>query len=369
MPEDRVTAKHFSFPHNYNQRSREMMENWFNQYLKLGCATPVKEKEFVPVLPKELSVWDDQHPEPNDAMDNDALRKSMTAASDKQMAALAEEPAKYREVLHGALEAMIVDHYAGPQSVRVARASGPIRMKDVTIERGEIERKSDGTKVPYIAGIPDDWNGTVVIVATEKGKASLHDDDGKPTPELLALIDAKVAVIAPDLFWTGEFLPNGKPVLPPGAPDYAPGSNPPYPAFNLGYNRSVVGNRVHDLLSAVAMARGWNGTKSVRIVAAGKAGPWALLAKAAAPEAIDKVAADLDQFDFDQVKEANDPMLLPGALKYGGIYAFVPLCEKGETMLVNARKTGKFDLAKKSAGVTLSEEKKSPEDLAAWVAK
>lgn len=368
-PEDRVTARHFNFPHNYNQRSREMMENWFNQYLKLGYAKPVKEKPFEPVQPKDLSVWDDKHPVPADALDAEALRKAMTAASDKQMAMLAEDASKYREVMRGALEGMIVDHYAGPLSIRVGRPSGPIRLNGVTVERGEIERKSDGTKVPYVAGIPDDWNGTVVILATEKGKAAVHDADGNPRPELKTLIEAKAAVIAADLFWTGEFLPDGKSGPAPGAPDYAPKSNPSYAGFNLGYNRSVVGNRVHDLLSVVAMARGWDGVKSVRIVAPGKAGPWALLAKAAAGDAVDRVAADLEGFDFDKVTEAGDPMLLPGALKYGGIYAFVPLCDKGETFLVNARKTGKYDLAKKTAGVTLSEEKKSPAEMVEWLVK
>src|SRR5437763_8781771 len=60
--EDKVTAKCFpQFGHNYNQVSREMMYNWFNEHLKLGQTSPVVEKPFVPVPPKELSVWDAQH--------------------------------------------------------------------------------------------------------------------------------------------------------------------------------------------------------------------------------------------------------------------------------------------------------------------
>lgn len=368
-PEDLITAKHFDFPHNYNQRGREMMEGWMNQHLMLGYPTPVQEKPFEPVPVKDLSVWDDKHPVPTDALENDALRKAMTAASDKQMAALAENPEKYRDAMHGALEGMIVDRYPLPQGVRVGRHSGPVRLHGMTIERGEVERIADGTKVPYVAGIPDDWNGTVVIWATEKGKQSILEADHTPTPELAAMLQAKVAVIAPDLFWTGEFLPDGKAVPAPGAPDYAPKSNPSYAAFNLGYNRSVVGNRVHDLLGVTAMARGWIGTKSVRVLATGKAGPWGLLAKAAGGKAIDMLAADLDQFDFDKVTEAGDPMLLPGALKYGGIYSFVPLCNTGSSQLVNCRKTGKFELAKMTEGVTLAEEKKPTAALVEWIVK
>jgi hypothetical protein len=43
-------------------------------------------------------------------------------------------------------------------------------------------------------------------------------------------------------------------------------------------------------------------------------------------------------------------MLLPGALKYGGVYGLVPLCDKGESRLVNARKTGRFALAANGPG-------------------
>ena len=52
------------FGHNYNQVSRELMYNWFNKHLKLGQPEPVDEKPFVPVPPKELSVFDDEHPLP-----------------------------------------------------------------------------------------------------------------------------------------------------------------------------------------------------------------------------------------------------------------------------------------------------------------
>ena len=69
--EDRVMAKCFpQFEHNYNQVSREVMYNWFNKYLKLGQAEPVVEKPFEPVVPtKDLSVYDEQHPLPKDAVD------------------------------------------------------------------------------------------------------------------------------------------------------------------------------------------------------------------------------------------------------------------------------------------------------------
>ena len=45
----------------------------------------------MPVPPKELSVYDEQHPLPKDAVDAERLRQYMTEASDKQIEALMPE--------------------------------------------------------------------------------------------------------------------------------------------------------------------------------------------------------------------------------------------------------------------------------------
>lgn len=362
--EDVVTARHFPFPHNYNQVSREMMYGFMNQHLKLGYATPGAEKPFVPVPPAELSVWDEKHPIPADAADTDALRKTMTALSDKQIIAMAADNDAYKKMLRGAVEAMIVDRYPGKLGVRVSRHSGPIRKEGITIERGEVERAADGTKVPYVAGIPDGWNGQVIIWVNAGGKQQALDADGNPSPELHAIVASKAAVVLPDLYWTGEQLPGGKPAAVPANPPYAAGSNPPYAAFTLGYNRSLLGNRVHDLLSVVAMVRGWEGTQSVRVIGMDKAGPIVLLAKAASGNAIDKLAADLGGFDFDQVTKADDELLLPGALKYGGVVAFLRICEEGQTTVAGLRKGSGV---KASDTLHASEATQSFRELGEWL--
>ena len=45
----------------------------------------------MPVPPKELSVFDEQHPLPKDAAEAAELRQYLTETSDKQIAALATE--------------------------------------------------------------------------------------------------------------------------------------------------------------------------------------------------------------------------------------------------------------------------------------
>src|SRR5436305_1983682 len=76
------------FGHNYNQVSREVLYNWFNKHLRLGQPEPVAEKPFEPVPPKELSVYTDEHPRPQDTADAARLRRYLTEASDRQFEAL-----------------------------------------------------------------------------------------------------------------------------------------------------------------------------------------------------------------------------------------------------------------------------------------
>jgi hypothetical protein len=121
---------------------------------------------------------------------------------------------------------------------------------------------------------------------------------------------------------------------------------------------------VHDLLSVIALARGWSKTPSVHLIGFKDAGPAALLARALAQDAIDRAVIDLDQFDFDRITDDSDLMLLPGAMKYGGIYGFLPLCDHGESLLCNVRDSRHSALA--ASGTVLMRERL---DAGAMIAK
>ena len=93
-----VAAWYRPFPHNYNQVSRELMYNWVNKHLKLGLPEPVVEKPFVPVPPKDLSVYNADHPRPADSLAAPALRESMTAVTTRQLAELRKDAKAYAAV-------------------------------------------------------------------------------------------------------------------------------------------------------------------------------------------------------------------------------------------------------------------------------
>jgi hypothetical protein len=98
-----------------------------------------------------------------------------------------------------------------------------------------------------------------------------------------------------------------------------------YPGYTFGYNRTLLANRVHDILTAVAAARDLYKVKSVELVGFGKAGPWVALAAPLCGDAVGKVAADMDQFRFENILSLYDEMLQPGALRYGGLPALTAL--------------------------------------------
>ena len=353
---DKVKAWYRSFDHNYNQVSRELMYNWVNQHLSLGHKGTITEKPFVPVKPAELSVWNAEYPKPSDSLGADALRKKMTEASDQQMNKLAGEPAEFRKVVGSALRTM-VGRVPSKDEVGVSGNSGWIEENDVRIQRGLLGRVGTAERVPFVAMVPKNWTGRVVIWAHPEGRQG-------PSPQSKALLDAGTALVSADLFMTGEHARGGGALV-----NDAKYAGQTYGGFFYGYNRGVLQNRVRDLLSLIAMVRGWEGTREVDLVGTGAAGPWSLLARAASGEAIARAAIDCNGFDFDQVKAVEDDMMLPGALKYGGLLSFAALCEGGKTVLFNPPTRANPISAPKADGLTISKEKATPEALLSAVAQ
>jgi hypothetical protein len=196
----------------------------------------------------------------------------------------------------------------------------------------------EAVPVYYVRGPGHD--GTVVVWVHPRGKASLFAD-GKLVPEAQAILDRKAAILAVDVFGTGELA--AKPAV-----------NAKYAGYTFGYNRLFLGERVHDILTAVTFAKSEAQAKSVHLVGWESAGPWVVLARALAGDAVARragdavarTAADLDGFRFEEVKANDDPMMLPGAVKYGGLPAFAAMCAPGELLLHNPSQTDADRLVK-----------------------
>jgi dienelactone hydrolase len=410
--QDKVMAKCLpQFGHNYNQVSREVMYNFFNKHLGLGHKGPIKEQPFDPLPPKDLSVYDDDHPRPTDALNVERLRQQMAEASDKQILALRPTDAKnlkeFRRVVGTALRVMIHESPEPPDVLiirtrRLPEPDGKVVKWDL-LSLGRSHTKEGRFPILTLQG--KDFNGTVVVWVHPEGKRSLVRD-GKLVPAAQRILDAKAAILAPDVFWTGE----GQGVVVQVQPDkkkleahklsvgdvrqtveaYASQAvgdlqfvvskeqaadsvkklgalqlrggdnnvtplrdvadivtadrlpiNSSYAGFTFGYNRPLLANRVHDILTAVGYAKErMRDAKTVHLVGFGEAGPWVALARGLCGDAVSRTAVDLNQFRFEKVRRVTDDMMLPGALKYGGLAALASLAAPGELYVHNMRGTG-----------------------------
>lgn len=365
--EEKVMAKCFpQFDHNYNQVSREVMYHWFNKYLDLGHKEPVAEKPFEPVPPAELSVFDAAHARPKDAAPAERLRQLVAESSDKQIETLKPKDAaglaEYRRIIGTASRVMIHDKLPDKDAIEFMYVGEPGEKDSIHWRKFFIGRKGQDEQIPAIGIRGPKFDGTVVVWIHPEGKRSLVKD-GKLVAAAQTILDKQAAILAVDVFGTGEF---DEAKLPPIDTKYA--------GYTFGYNRPLLANRVHDVLTAVAFAKSHDETKTVHLVGFDKAGPWVVLARGLCGDAVARTAVDFDKFRFEKVRTVTDEMMLPGALKYGGLAAFAALAAPGELFVHNHQGTGSgpwlkmaYGAAGQPDGLQRQSEKASPEKVVSWL--
>jgi hypothetical protein len=318
----------FTAGHNYALGNREAMYNFFNQHLKLGAKEPMREQKFEPIAPKDLSVFDDQHPRPSDSIDMAEMRKYLAEVARKQMAEIrpkdAATLAEFKKVMEPALKHMLASEMPRPEDMILQREG----------EGAIVSRPGSPERLPVAVLHPTEGNGAITIVISPAGKAGILDANGQPNELAKALLAKGHIVAAPDIFMTGTLA----------------GANPMTTSkveFFAGYNRTVLANRVHDILTDIAAAR--KVTDQVNVVGLDGAGPWVMLASALAGDEVKRTVADVGGFDFASVKDRGDVNFLPGAMRYGGLYNMAALAAPGEMMVMNV---GEADTSALTAAYT-----------------
>jgi dienelactone hydrolase len=366
---DRVTAMYMPFEHGDHLPSRELMYSWFSTHLKPTGphVGPVVEPPFTPVPPAELSVFDAGHPRPSDELDTPALRRKLAQASDEQMAALAREPARYREVVSTALQAMINDPFVASRVEVTADTEEAARPGTgrVAVRHLQLRRPGSPGTVPVAMLTPRTRTGGPTVIWTHPGgQSSVFGADGvTPVPPAQWLLEHGATVLAPDVFLTGakaEGAPGGR--IPRVKDDEK------FPPYNYGYNRAVLAERVRDLLTTLAFAKAQR-PRAIHLVAFDRAGVWALLSRALAGDAIARASIDLDRFDFAGIEDPFDPMMLPGAVKYGGIGGLLPLCTAGQTEVYRAPAPALESEAgrRRPSGLVVRDGSPEPDRMVRWV--
>jgi len=321
------------FGHNYNYVSRAVMYGWLNTHLKLGLPEPVIEPDLTPLTIAEASVWDAAHPKPANGEDYErTLLAAIARESDRQIAELTpKDPAslaKYREVIGGAVDALIGRGLPSPGEV-AGEVVGERDAGGYRERRLLIRYKPSGEELPAILLLPghsppEDFARRAVVWVTGRGKQSLFDSAGGPPAAVRQLLAAGVAVLGVDLLAQGEFLANEQtPVMARRV------ENPrDFAGYTHGYNHPLFAQRVHDVLSAIAFLRDGAGTGQVTridLIGADGGGAIAAAARAQAGDAVASAAIDTEGFRFAKVGALNDPSFLPGAVKYGDVPALLAL--------------------------------------------
>lgn len=332
---DHVHAKSFpAFEHNYNQVSRELMYNWFQTHLALPVPTPVTEVDFEPVPPAQLSVFNAEYPRPEESVDAVGVRAKLTELSDAAMEELVptsgETVARYREVLRAALRAIVGSELPAKGDIEVRVASSR-DVETFRIEWLDLARRGSGESIPTLWVVPEDWTGKVLVAVSDQGKGDFASSEGSGRLQdvgVAALVRG-VALLAPDVFLIGDE-PKGE----AKAIAVDEQRHERYFGYTYGYNRTVIANRVHDILTSIGFALAQEATHSVYLVGVGHGGLWSMLAKGLAGADVRAVVAEVPDYRFADITDVNDPRLLPGGLKYGGWGAFASLSAPDALTLV-----------------------------------
>jgi hypothetical protein len=278
--------------------------------LKAGAT---EQTDFWPMSRDELTVFDDKHPRPEDWINAEDLRAGMKKESQELLASFdLSRPAdveRYRRVVEPPLDVMLGkrDEPASITSSTVGGSNGTGRF---TVSAG-------GRALPCVVLEPTGkaLNQTILWI-DGRGKNALFEEGGEPTQLLSRLRDAGYRVASADVFMTGDFLSGNEPAKFP--------VNSGFPGYTYCYNRPLMAERIRDIVTVHDFLKNKR-SSPVHLLGTGGAGPWALLAQARLRTSGEQVVADLKQFSFEAVKDVEDPNLLPGALKYGGLMGMAVL--------------------------------------------
>jgi hypothetical protein len=327
--DDFILARAFAqFPHNYNRISRGVLYRWFNQHLRLGQDLPVRELDFRPLTRTDLEVFDEDHPLPPDALSAEDLRGLQLERWQQSWQGLVPgeigQVEEYRRVVGAAARILLDRGVPSPSDIEQGPKKEAV-VHGIRHRRTTLARRGTGECIPQVTLEKTAGCTRSLLWVDSRGKANLFAADGSPTVEVQQLLDAGFAVSGLDVYGTGEFKTGEQPFRQEVNKDYA--------GYTFCYNRPLLAERVHDVLTGIGALQLQFGDRPIDLLGTGDAGLWVLLAGALADGTVNRTAVDLQGFTFQNVKSLEDPNLLPGALRYGGVGGLAALVAPQELLL------------------------------------
>jgi hypothetical protein len=310
---------------------REGIYSFLNRQFALGLEEPIEEGPIEALSTLELAVHRDDgssgHPEERSAAEILEVNEGLDV---EQLNLLIHEETPYRVSIFkrwiGAALATLLDTRFPSANEVQSRLVGYERRADRAVLRLALGRAGSGEEVPAILVVPDRWNRSLVLGVAPGGKADFFGQGPRTAfSDAARVVEQGAAFLAIDPFLTGEFLnvPYGATEAPSLPVDRARHGRSV--AFTYAYNRTLLAERVHDVLTAIAFARSLEGVERVSLVGTGSAGPWALLARALAGEdTVERTAAQWS-WNFSSLRSAEHPDFLPGGVRYGDLEYFASM--------------------------------------------
>jgi len=289
---DRFGAARFDYSHNYNQTSREAMYSWFARWFFGRTNGPmVTEAAFIKPPNEKLLVY----PEgrfPGDALSEEEFTAHWVKQRNKDIAAL--KPTDL--VTHTNFQRTIYQTWLRALALDGSERTG-------LLVEGAFGRPGKGDRLEKRLVMPDvEWPKVAVVLVHPDGRAAIGPG-GAREHFAAALLNLDIPVLAFDAFQTGT----GR--------DPAICERSPFTNFFNTYNRTVMQERVQDVLTAIAYARQVIRPRKVILMGDGAAGLWVLLAARAA----DGVVADANNFDVaDDAQLIAPEIFVPGLRLLGG---------------------------------------------------
>ena len=309
---DAVEARCFpQFGHNYNAHGRARMYAFMARHLQLDSTA--SERTFEATPPAQLSVYaDSPRPEERDASEvfawwREQAERAIPAPSDLETLSLSA----WNERVRRELKVML--NTALPTAV-TASENRTLSCEGGVAESLTLGRSGDTSAVHALWVRPNNWNKDVRVIASTTpwserlsperwgdmlSEARANANDGLLLIDVLG-INAELGTRFDD-------------------------SRSGYEGYTTGYNRTLLGERVHDILTAVAYANSIAETKEVHLAGLDRGGPWASLAAVLCAEELASLSTNRS-WGFDELSDARHPDFLPSALRLGGLDGIIAAC-------------------------------------------
>lgn len=333
-PERLKAVFHTQFKHNYNQVNRTEMYSFFNRHFDLGLAEPIVERDYQPLARAEATVWTDDHPAPTGDQIGDPhevrILRVANRDSERRIGALVPSTSadldRYREVVGGGWETILGRRLEEVGEVKFTTTRAAV-FDGVLVDAGHLDHADAGEHLPAVrVKSRGEQQGTVIWIS-DGGKESLFDEAGLSKP-VRALAEAGYQVVSADLH--GQGIDSQRMWYQRGGED----GWHRFSGYTYGYNHCLFAQRVHDVLSLIKYAQS-AGSDSVYLVGLGKtAGPITVAALSQSGEAVTGTVADLQGFRFESLRRHDEPMFVPGAVKYLDVDGLLSLCAPARLTVV-----------------------------------